>query len=283
MQNTRMLFLITTIVVVFIGSNVAARPIISWEPANIEIEQMQGTQSIHTIILKSTEDLQDIKAYVAPKLKPWVSISPANIELITKDSNFELTLTINVAPNATAGNYKGAVLIQQASGGKIQIGIAKFFPIRLVITEKGAYDLPPDPGEPGKETLLGIDSDSDGVRDDIQRYIYFNYPENKTVRMALTQIAIEYQTLFSQAGVPDAAFNIANRMARHGECLFYILDEASLDAHAALKAEILNTKERSIAYINYSDSLGGEIIMGAPVKKWHKSCNFDIDAIGGDQ
>ena len=112
MQNTRMLFLITTIVVVFIGSNVGARPVVSWEPADIEIQQMQGTQSIHTIILKSTEDLKDIKVYVAPKLKPWVSISPANIELITKDSNYELTLTIDVAPNATVGKYKGAVLIQ---------------------------------------------------------------------------------------------------------------------------------------------------------------------------
>jgi len=31
--------------------------------------------------------------------------------------------------------------------------------------------LPPNPGEAGKATLQGIDSDNDGVRDDIQRYI----------------------------------------------------------------------------------------------------------------
>jgi hypothetical protein len=145
------------------------------------------------------------------------------------------------------------------------------------------FSLPPDPGEEGKQTLLGIDSDNDGVRDDIQRYIYFTYPDNEKVRMALTQIAMEWQGLLSQASDPDAAFNHATKMARHGECLFYIQGEASLDADAALQAEILNTRERSIAYINYSNALGGAIITGAPLKKWKDSCNFDVDAIGGAQ
>src|SRR5216683_231714 len=36
--------------------------------------------------------------------------------------------------------------------------------------------LPPDPGAAGKATLQGIDSDGDGVRDDIQRYIALTYP-----------------------------------------------------------------------------------------------------------
>ncbi|MDX8380534.1 MAG: hypothetical protein R8M14_00305 [Ghiorsea sp.] len=31
--------------------------------------------------------------------------------------------------------------------------------------------LPPDPGAAGRGTLAGIDSDNDGVRDDVQRWI----------------------------------------------------------------------------------------------------------------
>ena len=42
------------------------------------------------------------------------------------------------------------------------------------------FVLPPDPGKAGKETPLGIDTDGDGVRDDIQRYIYFIYPDDKS-------------------------------------------------------------------------------------------------------
>ena len=45
------------------------------------------------------------------------------------------------------------------------------------------FVLPTDPGKAGKETLLGIDTDGDGVRDDIQRYIYFTYPDDKKLRL----------------------------------------------------------------------------------------------------
>jgi hypothetical protein len=72
-------------------------------------------------------------------------------------------------------------------------------------------------------------------------------------------------------------------MARHGECLFYLKDEESFDIIDALLAKILNTRERSIAYIKYSDNLGGRIISGAPQKEWNDSCSFDVDDTGGDQ
>ena len=284
MQTKRMLLLITTIIMLSIGHTAVARPVVSWDPNKIEIKQMQGTQSIHSLTVKSTEDLQDIIARVVPELQPWVSISPASIGIIQKEKKIELTLTINVPPNAIVGEYDGVIQLRQATVGRNQRVIAKPLPLVLVITEQ-QYNvvLPPDPGKAGRQTLLGIDSDSDGVRDDIQRYIYFAYPDDEKVRVAMTQLAIEYQGLLSQASDPDAAFNHATRMARHGECLFYIQGETSLDTRAALKAEFLNTRERSLAYINYSNTLGGEIILGAPVRDWKNSCNFEVDAIGGIQ
>lgn len=281
MKNKYLLLLIMAAIILSIGNTAVARPIISWEPSKIELEQIQGTQSIHTVVVKSKKDLQDIIARVVPELALWVSISPANIGSIQKNSSLELTLTINVPPDAVVGEYDGVIQLRQSANGKSKKTMAKPLPVTLVITAQDDTGLPPDPGEAGMQTLLGIDSDSDGVRDDIQRYIYFTYPDNEKVRMALTQMAIEYQGLLSQASDPDAAFNHATKMARHGECLYYIQGRASLDADAALQAEILNTKERSIAYINYSDALGGTIIIGAPLKKWKNSCNFDVDAIGG--
>ena len=284
MKTKHMLLLITTVVMLSIGNTAVARPVISWVPNKIKIEQMQGTQSIHTMVVKSTKNLQDIIARVVPELQPWVSVSPASVGVIQKENDLELTITINVPPDAIVGEYGGVIQLKQATVGKNQRVIAKPLPIELVITEQEDDEvLPPDPGGAGKQTLLGIDSDSDGVRDDIQRYIYFAYPDNEKVRVALTQIAIEYQGLLSQASDPDAAFNHATRMARHGECLFYIQGEISSDTRAALKAEFLNTRERSIAYIKYSNSLGGEMIFGAPVQDWKNSCNFDVDATGGAQ
>jgi hypothetical protein len=272
-----------TFFILSIGNEALAVPVISWNPDNIEINQSQGTQSIHSLTVKSTKDLQDVIVRVVPELQPWVSVSPSSIEAIQNGENLELILTINVAPDAIVGQYDGVIQIKQATVGKNQRVIAKPLPIILTITEYNNENLPPDPGEAGKATLLGVDSDSDGVRDDIQRYIYFTYPNDEKIRTALTQISIEYQGLLSQASDHDAAFNHATRMARHGECLFFIQGETSLETRAALKAEILNTRERSIAYINYTNTLGGEIILGAPVQDWKNSCNFDVDAIGGAQ
>ncbi len=45
--------------------------------------------------------------------------------------------------------------------------------------------LPPDPGEAGKATLVGIDSNNDGVRDDLEREIVYMYPQNEEIRRVL--------------------------------------------------------------------------------------------------
>ncbi len=107
------------------------------------------------------------------------------------------------------------------------------------------FVLPTDPGKAGKETLLGIDTDGDGVRDDIQRYIYFTYPDDKKLRLGLTCCAIEFQGVLKDANDREAAYDHASKMARHGECLYYLKGRESIDIRRALRAKILNTRERS--------------------------------------
>ncbi|MDR4507491.1 MAG: hypothetical protein MRJ65_04510 [Candidatus Brocadiaceae bacterium] len=64
---------------------------------------------------------------------------------------------------------------------------------------------------------------------------------------------------------------------------FTFKDEESIGICRALRAEILNTRERSMAYITYSDNLGGRIIVSAPQKEWKNSCAFDVDETGDNQ
>ncbi|UJS15951.1 MAG: hypothetical protein L3J17_08455 [Candidatus Jettenia sp.] len=148
---------------------------------------------------------------------------------------------------------------------------------------KRDFVLPPDPGEEGKKTLLGIDTDGDGVRDDIQRYIYFTYPDDKKLRLGLTYYAKEFQGVLKDANDREAAHDHAIKMDRHVECLFYLKGEDAVDICNALRAKILNTRERSIAYITHSDNLGGRIIMSAPQKEWKDSCSFDVDDTGDEE
>lgn len=260
-----------------------AKPTIEWNPTKLNIEQMQGTQSTHVATAKLSNNIQGTVARVVPALQPWVTVSPASFRNLHKGQVINIIITINLAPDAIIGTFEGVIQLRQSVAGRPQNTIAKPFPITLTITQSVNDGLPPDPGPDGKQTLLGIDSDADGVRDDIQRYIHFTYPNEEKVKLALTEVAKQYQTLLFRSNDPNAVFNNATKMARHGECLDYIKGEIAADILAALRAEILNTKDRSLAYIEYSNNLSGESILGRPLADWKNSCAFDVDAIGGVQ
>ena len=273
---------LVTFLLLLVASHSIAKPMIDWTPSRLEVQQMQGTQSINVVTLQAADDIQSAVVRVVPELQNWVSVSPASIGPLQSGDQVSLNVAINLPIDAQLGTFAGVLQLRQSIPGTPEKTLAKPLPIAIRITALVDDGLPPDPGESGKQTLLGIDSDDDGVRDDIQRYIHFTYSDDK-VRAALTEVAKQYQSLLSSAADPDAAFNNATKMARHGECLDYIKGEEAADVLAALRAEVLNTRDRSIAYILYNDTLGGEIILGKPLADWKDSCAFDVDAIGVSQ
>src|SRR5674476_1488495 len=60
--------------------------------------------------------------------------------------------------------------------------------------------LPPDPGEAGKATLAGIDSNNNGVRDDLEREIVYMYPQNQEVRRVLRAMVKKGQDMITTTG-----------------------------------------------------------------------------------
>ena len=60
--------------------------------------------------------------------------------------------------------------------------------------------LPPDSGQAGKATLAGIDSDHDGVRDDLEREIVYMYPQNQEIRRVLTAMVKKEQEFVTTNG-----------------------------------------------------------------------------------
>ncbi len=142
-------------------------------------------------------------------------------------------------------------------------------------------NLPPDPGEAGKATLLGIDSDNDGVRDDIQRYIELTYPESARKRAALRQYAKAANDALEQADDKRASINNSYKMDRSQECSSFIwgsvIDFAS--ESRKLHAKILNTQERTSTFFDFDDQLGGEVFSSSPIELWDRSCDFDPDSL----
>jgi len=137
--------------------------------------------------------------------------------------------------------------------------------------------LPPDPGEAGKATLQGIDSDGDAIRDDIQRYITLTYPDSRKTRAALRQFVIALNRAVLASPDVQSALNNTEDMHRASECNWYIHSENSIKMTDLLMAEYLNTLERSRAYLDYNDKLGGQVFRGKDFDEYKSSCTFDPD------
>ena len=139
--------------------------------------------------------------------------------------------------------------------------------------------LPPDPGEAGMATLEGIDSDQDGIRDDIQRYIALTYPDSQKTRAALRQFTLAFHEAILKSPDEASALNNVEDMHRAQECLWYIHSRSSIKMSDSLMAEYLNTMARSRAYLAYNSKLGGHVFGGKDFDEYKTSCTFEPDAM----
>lgn len=145
------------------------------------------------------------------------------------------------------------------------------------IKEDKAFMLPPDPGEAGKAILEGIDSDNDGVRDDLQIAIYERFPEDKyeEVRKVLLQRAKGVQGIIL-AGASGDATQIENAQAiksRSIDCAL-LVEKSAINQGLFTRYETdeilfdwiyrlaINTDERGDAERKYNQYWSGKVISG---------------------
>lgn len=115
----------------------------------------------------------------------------------------------------------------------------------------GQAALPPDPGPAGLATLAGIDSNTNGVRDDLERYIAMTYPaaSDADTRAALTQYTKVAQGAILDANDPVASEPHAQKLMDGVECLLFRRPDDARKLFLELRARILNTMDRSKAYL----------------------------------
>lgn len=129
--------------------------------------------------------------------------------------------------------------------------------------------LPPDPGEAGKATLEGIDSDGDGVRDDIQRYIAVTYQDRPIEKKIVTDSAIlEADFLVaSRTGDEEIVLEVTDKYFERMGCLFYRVGDRAQEQLNRLQAQMVNTEERTRAYIRGEGIIGGHTFTIKPRKE----------------
>jgi hypothetical protein len=120
-------------------------------------------------------------------------------------------------------------------------------------------NLPANPGEEGQLTLSGIDADYDGVRDDVQIAINERYSEDEVKQLALKQSAKAFQNaiaasrLSDPSSIIDASADILQSMS----CLYKVMEDPTSEI-SFIENSVINTTERSDAYIDFNESLNGQ-------------------------
>jgi hypothetical protein len=121
-------------------------------------------------------------------------------------------------------------------------------------------DLPPDPGSEGKKTLEGIDSNNNGVRDDVEIEIHRQLPELEKAeqRAALMQEAKTLQKALEAAvkGDINEILKADRENDRSIECEGKKFDRPHIEAKFFTNA-VVNTKERVEAHMLFSKALSG--------------------------
>ncbi len=119
--------------------------------------------------------------------------------------------------------------------------------------------LPPDPGEAGKQTLAGIDSNNDGVRDDLEREIVYMYPKNEEVRRVLRAMVKTGQDIIVTDGDHEWFKGLMISYLKFLSCHWHL---ATVDREIAytngdiISYMLKNTKERKTKFqINYEKAL----------------------------
>lgn len=148
--------------------------------------------------------------------------------------------------------------------------------------------LPDDPGEAGKATIEGIDSDGDGVRDDVQRFIAFKYPDSEMIRLMLTARAKSFQDKIGDANDEALSIQHTEESMLMSNCSEHIAWKKNIDLRdwfdmeRELQAEVINTDARIRNYIIYNDQ-GGRRNYSAGIQRGpeeaKRHCPFDSDII----
>ncbi len=164
--------------------------------------------------------------------------------------------------------------------------------------EVSGHTLPPKPDQSQNDaTLLGVDANGNGIRDDVERWIITHYGNDPKYPKTKTAIALQYAgasqkilenpTMESNKYLDDAldcmyywadkeTDKYMNNMSGFERGKFrrklYILTDPSLDD------KIYNTKERIQEYFKFNAALSGNIFDGR--KATIDNCHININELG---
>ena len=181
--------------------------------------------------------------------------------------------------NATLTALKDGNITVQV---KVGTTLSNVIDLNITWTVNG-HTLPPEPDKAlNDSTLLGIDVNNNGVRDDVERWIYETYKDKHPIYIDIAlQAARGYKLVLE---TPEKAKEIRLKVDAALFCNWYywkdakefnepLLVEERIDTPVSSK--YFNTKERKDTYLQYDKLLSGGIYDSPWADKMKDFCNFN--------
>ena len=98
--------------------------------------------------------------------------------------------------------------------------VAKIHNTKLTMDDVIGKNLPPDPGAEADKTIQGIDTNKNGIRDDVELAIFKKYPDSAKIRAVLLQYALALQMEAVQTVVnEETVTEVATEQSKADTCL----------------------------------------------------------------
>ena len=170
--------------------------------------------------------------------------------------------------------------------------------------EINGHRLPPEPDPKiNNATLLGVDSNHNGIRDDVERWIIVHYANDPKYPKTKTVIALQYakasQYIIShdpEHAYENKTYEIFDRaMDCEGYTINTLIKENNITGvdianiemdfntfNDSFKSKMFNTEERTKAYWQFNGSLSGHMLGGGGgiMSSTKDKCDIDIDTLG---
>src|SRR3989338_1991490 len=107
-----------------------------------------------------------------------------------------------------------------ADNDKTKEDVARIHATKLVWSDvNGTLPPEPDPAE-NNATLAGVDSNRNGIRDDVERTIYLKYKDTPRVAIAALQYAKELQMEFTEVRNSETLVAVLQAESRGYSCVY---------------------------------------------------------------
>lgn len=157
------------------GDGKVRGPSAQWSPSSVVMTLQSGQSKTVRVTLRANDDLDASAVRVVPALVPYLSVAPTSTRHLRKGQSQTFALTFSVRNDSMALTVTGTLQLREMEDRK-RVGelVAVPLPIALTVVWPviNGITVPPEPTPTvNNSTLAGVDLNSNGVRDDVERII----------------------------------------------------------------------------------------------------------------